>query len=123
MDPAEPTLAHVETSLQDDVVVARVVGEVDMSNAIDVQDGLLAAVPASAHGLAIDLSELGYLDSAGVRLLFELQERLSRRGQALRLAVPDASHVRRVLLLTKLDTLVALDQDVASSIASIRSSG
>ncbi|MEZ5102016.1 MAG: STAS domain-containing protein [Thermoleophilia bacterium] len=122
MGAPQPPLAQVETSIDDDVVVARVVGEVDMSNAIEVQDRLLGAVPASAHGLAIDLAELAYLDSAGVRLLFELQERLSRRGQGLRLAVPAGSHVRRVLLLTRLDTLVALDEDVAASIAAIRSS-
>ena len=45
----------------------------------------------------LDLSEVGYLDSSGVLLIFELATRLRNRGQDLELVVPDDSMIRRVL--------------------------
>ena len=49
----------------------------------------------------LDLSETDYLDSSGVRLIFELAERLGSRGQKLELVVPDDSVIKRVLVLTE----------------------
>ena len=72
-----------------DVVLASVRGEVDLSNALSVKRELLDAVPNTASALVLDLSETEHLDSSGVRLIFELAERLERRGQKLELVVPD----------------------------------
>jgi anti-anti-sigma factor len=80
-----------------DVVIARVAGEVDLSNASLVGDRLAAAVPNHALGLVIDLSATTYLDSSGVGLLFDLAARLRRRQQRLALAVPPESSLHRVL--------------------------
>ena len=70
-----------------------------------------------------------YLDSTGVRLLFELAERLQGRRQQLRLVVDDDALVRRVIVLTQLDQRVPLDPtrrrtrvDARSSRASERAS-
>jgi len=91
-----------------DVVLASVRGEVDLSNALSVKRELLDAVPNTASALVLDLSETEHLDSSGVRLIFELAERLERRGQKLELVVPDDSIIRRILVLTEVHQAVPL---------------
>ena len=71
-----------------DVLVARVSGEVDLSNAASVTDRLIEATPNSATALVLDLSGTRYLDSSGVRMLFELAQRLRNRGQELEAGRP-----------------------------------
>jgi anti-anti-sigma factor len=91
-----------------DVVVAAIRGEVDLFNAVSVRERLLGAVPNQAAGLALDLSATHYLDSSGLRLIFELADRLHRRGQKLGLVVPDDSVIRGVLVLTEVEQVAAM---------------
>ena len=112
-------LSEVEFS-GDDVVVARLRGEIDLSNARDVGDQLSAAIPNSALGLVIDLTATDYLDSSGVHLLFDLGERLGRRQQQLRVVVPEGAPIRRVLRIVELDESVPVMAAVDDALASIR---
>jgi len=89
-------------------VLARVSGEVDLSNAQSVRERLLAAVPNTASALVLDLSATEYLDSSGVRLIFELAERLRSRGQKLEIVVPGDSFVKRILMLTEVQRVVPI---------------
>jgi stage II sporulation protein AA (anti-sigma F factor antagonist) len=91
-----------------DAILARLSGEVDLANAQSVKERLLDAVPNSASGLVLDLSATHHLDSSGVRLIFELAERLDNRRQKLEIVVPDESNIRRVLLLTEVHRVVPL---------------
>ena len=59
------------------MVVARLTGEVDMTNAAYIGDELTKAVPNEALGLVIDLTGTRYLDSAAIELLFELARKLA----------------------------------------------
>jgi anti-sigma B factor antagonist len=90
-------MASVEIEEGDRVVVARVGGEIDLSNAGALGDRLASAVPNHSLGLVIDLAGTTYLDSSGIGLLFDLATRLRRRQQRLALAVPAESSLRRVL--------------------------
>jgi len=80
--------------------VARLNGELDMTNCSYVRDVLTRAVPSEAHGMIADLSGTLYLDSAAIELLFEMARRLSRRRQRLRIVMPAGSPLQRVLELT-----------------------
>jgi anti-sigma B factor antagonist len=112
-------LSQVEFS-GDDVVVARLSGEIDLSNAQDVGETLAAAVPNTAFGLVIDLTATAYLDSSGVHLLFELAERLQRRQQQMRVVVPDGGPIRRVLRIVELDATVPILSNVDEAVEQIR---
>jgi anti-anti-sigma factor len=105
-------LERVELENRGDVLVARISGEVDLSNAAAVTDHLIDATPNSATALVLDLTATTYLDSSGVRMLFELAQRLRNRGQELQLVVPEESNVRRVLLLTEVERVVPLASSV-----------
>jgi anti-anti-sigma factor len=104
----------------EDVVVARLTGEIDLSNAGDVGEALSTAVPNTALGLVIDLTATAYLDSSGVHLLFDLAERLQRRQQQLRVVVPEGAPVRRVLRIVELDDTVPVTPTVEEAVAAIR---
>ena len=103
-------ISQLEIDQQGDVMIARIVGEVDGSNAADLGRGLGQQVPSSAHGLVLDLSDVAYLDSAGVELLFSLARRLGDRRQRLRLSVPGGSPVRRVLEICDIGAVAPLDE-------------
>lgn len=95
-------LADVHVDENDGVQVARVEGEVDISNVGEVRDAIVSEVRNDAIGLVVDLSATSYIDSAGIRLLFHLRSRLSGRGQQLRLVVHPGSPIAGVFALTDL---------------------
>ena len=103
------------------VPVSEIHGEIDASNVDDVLTHVVAQVPLAAPGIVVDLTETRYLDSAGVRFLFELARRLRARRQELRVVVPTSGVVRRVLVLTALGEVVALDTDVLEAVKMVQS--
>jgi len=111
-------LAEVEVEEVGAALVARVRGEVDLSNVDELRARLVDAVSPDADRLVLDLTRTSYLDSTGVRLLFELASRLQARRQELRLVVTDAALVRRVLVLTQLDAAVPILGTVDEALAS-----
>jgi anti-sigma B factor antagonist len=114
-------LAQLDMS-GDDVVVARLSGEIDLSNAVEVGDELAAGMPNTALGLVLDLTATSYLDSSGVHLVFDLAERLRTRQQQLRIVVPMGAPVRRVLRIVELDDTVPVMASVDDAVEQIRSS-
>ena len=95
-------LARVEGEQQGTLCLVRVHGEVDLSNAREVSSAIGNAMGQEARRLVVDLSDITYLDSAGVALLLRLAERLRARRRQLHLLVPRGSPVRRVLEFTGL---------------------
>jgi anti-sigma B factor antagonist len=113
-------LAHVHLDTIEDVPVARLDGDIDISNAQDLGDALAAAVPTRALGLVVDLTELDYLDSAGVHLLLELSGRLRTRRQELRAVAPAEAPLRMVLDIAAVDQRVPLHERVADAVRAFR---
>ena len=68
----------------------------------------------------LDLTQTTYLDSSGIRLLFDLAERLHSRRQRFVLVVSEAALVRRVVVLTKLDDTVPLVSEVSDALAALQ---
>jgi anti-anti-sigma factor len=90
------------------VVIARIAGEMDASNASRVEDRLTAAVPNSALGMVLDLSDLSFVDSSGVELFFRLGERLEDRRQRLAVALPEGAPVKRVFEIVRFSEKIPL---------------
>ena len=116
-------IAGFEVDERDGVVVAWVSGEIDSSNASDLRLALSERLPSAATALVLELSEVSYLDSSGIQLLFELGRRLGARRQRLRLVVPAASQVRRVLELTAVDGVAPIDTDLESALQELDGTG
>jgi len=90
-------LAKLDVQTGGSAPVARIEGEVDASNAGALAAELKSAIPNSALGLVLDLSETTYLDSSGVHLIFDLADALRRRQQTLQLVVRPETFVGDVL--------------------------
>ena len=114
-------LAELELGDPADVRVAAVTGEIDLSNATDLLDALSAAADEAALGLVVDLTGVRHIDSAGVRLLFDLRRRLSQRRQALALAVPRGARIRDVLDMAAVHETVPVAETVDAAVEAVRS--
>lgn len=90
-------LADVRFELDDRVMIARLEGEIDMSNAGELGTAITGRVPADAVAVVLDLGGVDYVDSAGIHVVYQLHERLGQRGQALRLVVAPDSPVAAAL--------------------------
>ena len=77
----------------DDVVVARIEGEIDMSNAQPIGNRLRELLTNRSVALIVDLGPTTYLDSSGIALMFGLFDELRRRQQELHLVVPEGSQL------------------------------
>jgi anti-anti-sigma factor len=108
--------AEIVLDRRDASVVARLSGEVDMSNASYVRDQLLASMPNDALALVLDISDCRYLDSAAIEVLFEVSRRLGRRRQELRLVMPSESPLRRVMELTEVHTAAPLYESLEEAL-------
>ena len=114
------TQAELTVEAHEEGPVLAICGDVDLSSAERVREEIAAAVPHDANGIVVDLTKTTYLDSTGVRLLFELAERLQSRRQRLVLVVSEAALVRRVVVLTKLDDAVPMVETIDEGLAALR---
>jgi anti-anti-sigma factor len=92
-------LAQLAIEQDDDATVARIEGEIDLSNAAPLHQRIAESVPNGSSGLVIDLTHVTYLDSSGLRLLFDMARRLERRQQQLATVVRPNSYVREMLAM------------------------
>ena len=100
-------VADVVFERREDVLVAYIEGEVDMSNAGGLRTAVGEQVPNDAVAAVVVLEKVTYLDSAGIALIFELNERLRQRSQELRLVIPDSSPAADTLRLAGVREAVA----------------
>ncbi len=81
----------------DGVVVASIAGDIDMANTAALEQAISANVNSEHHGFVVDLTAVTYLDSAGIRLLYQLDERANGRQQQVVIVIPSASPINRTL--------------------------
>ena len=105
---------------EDGVVVARLSGEIDLVNVQAIAAALRTAVTQDAIGVAVDLSDVRYLDSAGVQMLFQLAIDLAttRKGMAVTLA-PD-SPLRTLLKITNIQEVASVHDSLAEGGEALR---
>jgi anti-anti-sigma factor len=113
-------LATVIVERQGEIQLVRLAGEVDISNAAKLEGEISEAVPNDVVGLVLDLSDTQYLDSAGIRLLFELRQRLGGRRQSFAAVVPTESLIRHALVITEVDQAIEIHSTVVEALDSLR---
>ncbi|HEV7657292.1 MAG TPA: anti-sigma factor antagonist [Mycobacteriales bacterium] len=118
MTGAPEELARVAAERHGETVLARLSGEIDLSNAAAVEDLLTHGV-GGATAVAVDLSGLSYLDSAGLALLSRLSGRLAGRSGQLRLVVPPDAVVGRTLSISGLPAAIPVDETVEAALAAL----
>jgi anti-anti-sigma factor len=102
------TAARVESSADDGSMRIRLSGEIDLANAAAVEDQIRAALNPQPSAVSVDLTDLTYLDSAGIRILYGLASRLQALRIALELIVPLSSPTRRLIELSGFDSVATV---------------
>jgi anti-anti-sigma factor len=97
------TLSEIAFDTRDGVVCAFLTGDIDMSNVQEIRVELGHAVNNQALGLVLDLTEVDYLDSAGMQLVQTLRANLRSHGQRLALVIPSDSVINDALRLAGVD--------------------
>ena len=94
--------------LPGDTMRIAVRGEIDLSNVAAVEQQMLDAISNQLAEVVVDLSAVTYVDSAGLRVLFTLGTRLEALQIRFRLVVPLDSPPRRVIDLSGIGSVAAV---------------
>jgi anti-anti-sigma factor len=97
------SLGDVQITVAHHALIARLSGEIDMSNAEDMGATVVGATPNEVCGAVLDLSDVEYLDSAGIYVIFGMRASLQARGQMLIMVIPPDSPVHDALRLSGAD--------------------
>jgi anti-anti-sigma factor len=106
-------LARLETiTLDDRRRVIQVHGEIDLSNATELEQQIEQAM-TGARSVAVDLRNVEFMDSQGVRLVYRLSQRLGSNGIELTFVAPASSIAGQVLKLTAVSELVPVRESLS----------
>jgi len=113
------TLAELDVETVGELVVAHLDGEIDMSNATELGHALSRQMTNQALGLVIDLTDITYLDSAAIQVIYELRERLQTRGQQLSLVVAPTSPITEALRIADVTSAVGVYETREEALATV----
>jgi anti-sigma B factor antagonist len=95
--------------------VVGVRGEIDMATSAQLREALSAALAGAPDAVAVDLSEVAFISSSGLRELIVSRDEAAAHGVPFILSgIPQA--VRRVLDLTETTQLFTLSPSVDSAL-------
>jgi anti-anti-sigma factor len=90
---------RIDIREQADRAILSLDGELDMANAPLFQDALDGAELARASAVVLDLQQLQFIDSTGLRIVLATRERCRERGQEFAIT-PGSDQVQRLLSVT-----------------------
>jgi anti-anti-sigma factor len=102
------TGARVSTSIRGDTMHIAVSGAVDLGNAAVLERELRATLVHQPRAVSVDLTDLTYLDSTGIKILFTLASLLKPLQIMMKLIVPLDSPAHRLIELSGLPSLACL---------------
>ncbi len=103
---AEPSLGPVGPCL-------RVVGEIDIATGPLLRDALLRFADGAEGAVVADMTGVRFIDSAGIAVLVDVQNRLGYQGRALELHQV-SPEVARIIELLGLTERLGVDQSTRS---------
>ena len=87
--------------------VLAVVGELDLATAPGLRERVREMTPGGPLKVALDLTEVGFVDSSGLGAIVACLKHARELGGELVLVAPDASPVAKLLSLTGLEPSIA----------------
>lgn len=102
-----------------DVVVVRLSGRLDSSAATYAEQRLAEALTGDPPRLAIDMSKLAYISSAGLRVLLIVARKVQQQNGKLALGGL-GTNVREVFAASGFDTILTIEPDGPAAVAAVR---
>ena len=94
--------------------VLTVAGEVDLATSPDLREAIAGAIDSGAHELWVDLCGTSFMDSSGLHVLIDANERAKALRRRLSIVCPPGN-VRRIFDLTGLAVSLPVYDDVGSA--------
>jgi len=110
----EPPVKGVDRN--DGAVVVHLAGELDLYNAHEVREALLACCAEEPEKLVVDLADVSFVDSTALGVFIEARSRLADRRSFV-LASP-GTETRRALEISGLDRHLNVQQSVDEALTS-----
>jgi len=102
-----------------DVVIVKLAGRLDSSAAQSAEESFVQVLGGGASRLAVDMSGLEYISSAGLRVLLVVAKKVQQANGKMALfgLLPN---VREVFSVSGFDKIFAIQADVDAAVASVR---
>ena len=108
-----------EAKREDGTLVVKLDGRIDGANAAELQHNLEGAIEETDNLLVVDLEQLEYISSAGLRVILLIAKALQRQNTAF--AVCSLSEpIREVFEISGFDKLIPLYPSQAEAVATHR---
>ncbi|MDQ7032668.1 MAG: STAS domain-containing protein [Desulfonauticus sp.] len=82
-----------------EVYLVKIVGELEIDSVEKLKPKLEAVIESDRNILAIDLSEITFMDSTGIGFLVALNNKLKRKGKKLVLVKPSVQVIKTLKLI------------------------
>jgi anti-anti-sigma factor len=102
-----------------DVTVAKLAGRLDSGSAAAAEENLTKLLGSGAPRLAIDMSNLDYISSAGLRVLLVIARKVQQAQGNLAVFGLRPS-VREVFTISGFDSIFVVRDNAAAAIAAVR---
>jgi anti-anti-sigma factor len=102
-------------------VVAEVLGELDLTNAGDLEKRL-GTIVGDAPGLVIDLNKVTFIDSAALHVLFRIGRELEGAEKSYGLVLDASAPVAKTVEMVHLDKAALIGPTVDDVLGSLQSS-
>ena len=100
----------VQIDLAGDLVIARIIGDIDHHSAKQMRQEIDdAVIQTQARELEIDFRDVSFMDSSGIGLVMGRYKLMQEVGGSLHLSNV-ASHLKKVMVLAGLDRLAVMDK-------------
>ena len=110
----------ISTEREGATLIAKTEGRVDGANAREYQDALEAAIDPADRAVILDLENLAYISSAGLRVLLLTAKTL--RKQNATLSVCSLSEpIRQVFEISGFDKIIPIHASQAEAVAAVSS--
>ena len=94
------------------VLVARMAGEIDLSNAERIGLEIAEGTPHDALRVVLDLTDVEHIDSYGIFVIHGLRQRLQEHQTTLVLVIPKEARIRRAIELVGIHGVIPVKQEI-----------
>src|SRR5256885_7539294 len=102
-----------------EVTLIKLAGRLDSGSARSAEDGFNAALGSGTPRLAIDMSRLEYISSAGLRVLLVVAKKVQQaKGKMVLFRL--VPNVREVFSVSGFDKIFAIQSDADAAVAALR---
>lgn len=109
----------VTTERNGDVLITKTEGRVDGTNAKDFQVLLEDAIDANESAVLLDLEQLSYISSAGLRVILLIAKSL-RNQKAKFAACSLSAPIREIFEISGFDKIIPIHDSQAEALAALR---